>query len=88
MAYEVKDRGVALALSLALVSSAILEWGIARKADKYGGLAVYVVAGLIVGIVWVTWGWLAGLYTTRTAGIPILLNVIFATWIWSVRPRT
>ena len=86
--YAVQDRGVLLVLSSVFLGLGVLDWGIASNTPKYGGLAMYVVAGLVIGILWLLWGLSSHMFTFRNAGVPIVINLVLAAWIWSARPKS
>lgn len=86
--YEVKDAGILLVLSSVFLGFGVVLWAIAGNSEKYGGLASAVVVALAIGIVFLIWGWMRGLYTARNALVPLVINVVLAGWIWSARPRS
>ncbi len=85
--YAVQDQGVLRVLSATLLGLGVLLWGIASNVGKYGGLAMYIVVGNVIGTLWLLWGWAGHLLTLRNAGVPIVINVILAAWVWSARPK-
>ena len=86
--YEVKDPGVLLVLSGLFFGFGVLVWTIASNVDRYGGLASAQVIALIIGILFLLWGWIGKYYTTRNALLPIIINIVLAGWIWSARPKS
>lgn len=86
--YEVKDTGVLLTLSGLFIGYGIVVWSIASGADKYGGLASALVISLVVSIIFLLWGWARGLYTARSALVPVIINVVLAGWLWSAKPKS
>ena len=86
--YEVRDPGVLLVLSSAFLGLGVLLWAIAANSERFGGLASAVVVALVVGAVFLIWGWMRGLYTARNALVPLIINIVLAGWIWSARPRS
>ncbi len=85
--YAVQDQGVLRVLSAVLLGLGVLLWGIASNVGKYGGLAMYIVVGNVIGTLWQLWGWAGHLFTLRNAGVPIVINIILAAWVWSARPK-
>jgi len=86
--YEVRDPGVLLVLSSAFLGLGVLLWAIAANTERFGGLASAVVVALVIGAVFLIWGWMRGLYTARNALVPLIINIVLAGWIWSARPRS
>lgn len=86
--YEVKDAGVLLVLSSVFLGFGVVLWAIAGNSERYGGLASAVVVALVIGAVFLIWGWMRGLYTARNALVPLVINIVLAGWIWSARPRS
>jgi len=86
--YEVKDAGILLVLSSVFLGFGVVLWAIAGNSERYGGLASAVVVALAIGVVFLIWGWMRGLYTPRNALVPLVINVVLAGWIWSARPRS
>ncbi len=84
--YDVKDPGVLRVLSSVLLGFGVVLWAIAGAVDKYGGLATAIVVSLVIGILFLLWGWLGGLYTARNVW-PLVINVVLAVWIWSAKPK-
>lgn len=85
--YEVRDPGVLLVLSSVFLGFGAVVWTMAANSEKYGGLASAVVVALVIGAVFVAWGWARGLFTARNALVPLIINIVLAVWIWSARPR-
>ncbi len=85
--YDVKDPGVLRVLSGVLLGFGAVLWAIAGAVDKYGGLATAIVVSLVIGILFLLWGWLEGLYTARNVLVPLVINVVVAVWIWSAKPK-
>lgn len=85
--YEVKDPGVLRVLSGLFFGFSVLVWSIASNTEKYGGLASAQVIAIIIGIVFLLWGWVGNLYTARNALVPLVINIVLAGWIWSAKPR-
>ena len=86
--YEVKDAGVLLVLSAAFWGSGMILWGIAGAPEKHGDLAWAVVVYLVIFAAFLLLGWAKGLYTVRSVGLPLVIDVVLAGWIWSVKPRS
>ena len=86
--YEVKDAGVLLVLSGLFIGFGVVVWSIASGADKYGGLASAQAISLVVGIVFILWGWSRGLGTARTYLVPLIINVVLTAWLWSAKPKS
>lgn len=86
--YEVKDPGVLLVLSATFLGFGIVLWSIASDPGKYGGLATSIVIALLLFIVFLVWGWLAGLFTPRNVLIPLIIDIILAIWIWSAKQKS
>jgi hypothetical protein len=85
---EVKDPGVLLVLSSVFLGFGVVVWVAASNAEKYGGLATAFVAALLISAIFLAWAWATGLFTARTALVPIVLNVVLAAWVWSARPKS
>jgi hypothetical protein len=86
--YEVRDPGILLVLSAAFWGSGMLLWGIAAAPEKHGALAWAVVFYLVIFIAFLLLGWARGLYTVRNVGLPLVIDVMLAAWIGSVKPRS
>lgn len=86
--YEVKDAGAMLVVAGYGLGFGILVWAAAANPAKYGGLARAVVVALAISILTLLWGWLRGTYTVRNVGLPIVIEVALAAWIWSARPKS
>lgn len=86
--YEAKDPGVLLVLSGLFFGFGVLVWAIASNVERYGGLASAQVIALIIGILFLLWGWIGKYYTARNALLPIIINMVLAGWIWSARPKS
>ena len=86
--YAVQDQGVLRVLSATLLGLGVLVWAIAGNVGKYGGLAMNIVIADVIGAVWLLWGWAGHLFTLRNAGVPIVINVVLAAWVWSARPKS
>ena len=86
--YEVKDPGVLLVLSGLFFGFGVVVWSMASNTEKYGGLATAQFVSLVIGIVFLLWGWLRQFYTARNALVPIIINIVLAAWIWSARPKS
>ncbi len=86
--YEVKDQGILLVLSAALLGTGVILWGIASNPEKHGGLASVVVISLVIFIVFFLWGWARNLFTLRNVAIPLIIDIVLAAWIWSARARS
>ena len=86
--YAVQDQGVLRVLSGTLLGLGVLLWGIAGNVGKYGGLAMYIAIGTGIGALWLLWGWAGHLFTLRNAGVPIVINVVLAAWVWSARTKS
>jgi len=86
--YEVKDAGVLLVLSASLLGTGVIFWGIAGDPAKHGSLASVIVLANVIAIVFMLWGWtILHLFTLRSVGVPLVIEVVLAAWIWSARPR-
>jgi len=86
--YEVKDAGVLLVLSAAFWGAGIILWSIAGAPERHGDLAQAVVVYLVIFIAFLLLGWARGLYTLRNVGLPLVIDIVLAGWIWSAKPRT
>ncbi len=86
--YEVKDPGVLLVLSGIFLGFGVVVWTIASNVEKYGGLAAAQATALIIGALFLIWGWAKGYYTPRNALVPLIINIVLAGWIWSARPKS
>lgn len=86
--YEAKDPGVLLVLSGLFFGFGVVVWTIASNVDRYGGLATAQVIALIIGALFLLWGWIGRYYTARNALIPLIVNIVLAGWIWSARPKS
>lgn len=86
--YEAKDLGVLLVLSGSLLGTGVILWGIASNPQKHGSLASVVVLSLVISIVFLLWGWARDLFTLRNVAIPLIIDTVLASWIWSARPRS
>ncbi|MBI4276815.1 MAG: hypothetical protein HY660_00040 [Armatimonadetes bacterium] len=80
--YEVKDPGILLVLSGLFFGFGVVVWATSKDPNKYGGLAQALVIALIIGAVFLLWGWLRGLYTPRNVIAPLIINIALAVWIW------
>ncbi len=85
--YDVKDPGVLLVLSAALLGFGVVVWAVSASPEKYGGLATAIVVGLVISILFLLYGWMRGLFTPRNVGLPIIIDVVLAGWIWSAKPK-
>lgn len=85
--YEVKDAGAMLIIASYGLGFGFLVWTAAANPAKFGGLARAVVVALAISLVSLLWGWLRGTFTLRNVGLPIVIEVALAAWIWSTRPR-
>ena len=85
--YELKDPGAALLVAIYGLSFGIVVWSIAANPTKYGGLAGPVVVTFVLGVIMLLWGWLRETYTVRNVGLPIVINLALAAWIWSARQK-
>ena len=65
----------------------VVAWGIASDVEKHGGLALFRVIALVIGSVFLIWGWASNLFTVRHALVPLIINIVLAVWIWSTRPK-
>jgi hypothetical protein len=83
--YEVKDGGVLLVLSASYLVFGVVLWSIAGDPQKYGGLAPTVSLSLVIGIVFLSWGWARGLFTPRNIAAPLAVDAVLAAWIWLAR---
>jgi ABC-type Fe3+-siderophore transport system permease subunit len=86
--YASKDPGVLLVLSGVFFGFGVVVWTISGNTQQYGGLASAQVAALIIGVVFLAWGWATNLYTVRNALVPLIINIGLAVWIWSARPKS
>jgi hypothetical protein len=86
--YDVKDAGVLLVLSASFLGFGVVLWGIAGDVGKYGGLATQVVIALVLFILFLLGGWIEGTFTLRNVGLPLLIDIILAVWIWSAKPKS
>ncbi len=86
--YEAKDPGVLLVLSGLFFGFGVVVWTIAGNVEKFGGLATAQMVALVIGAVFLIWGWAANLYTVRNALVPLIINIVLAGWIWSARPKS
>jgi hypothetical protein len=85
--YEVKDAGILLVLSGLFLGYGVVVWIMASDTAKYGGLATAQVIALVIGIVFLAWGWARGLYTARNAAVPLIINIVLAAWLWSAKSK-
>ncbi len=85
--YDVKDPGVLLVLSAAFLGFGVVLWAAAGNVAQYGGLATPIVIALVIAIIWLLWGWVRGIYTPRNVLLPIIIDIVLAIWIWSVKPK-
>ena len=86
--HEGKDPGVLLTLSGLFLGFGVVVWTIAGDVQKYGGLATAYVIALIISAVFLIWAWAAGMFTARTALVPLIINLVLAGWIWSAKPKS
>ncbi len=86
--YDVKDPGVLLVLSGLFFGFGVVVWTMASNVEKFGGLATAQMVALVIGAVFLIWGWAANLYTVRNALVPLIVNIVLAGWIWSARPKS
>lgn len=86
--YEVKDGGVLLVLSATFLGFGVVLWSIAGDPEEYGGLALPVVISLVIGIVFVLWGWVNGVFTARNVVLPLIIDIVLVGWIWSARTKS
>ena len=75
-------------LSAAFWWSGMILCGIAGAPEKHGELAWAVVVYLVIFAAFLLLGWAKGLYTVRNVGLPLVIDVVLAGWIWSVKPRS
>lgn len=86
--YEVKDAGVLLVLSAVFLGFGVVLWSIAGDPEEYGGLAMPVIISIVIGIVFVLWGWVNHLFTARNVVLPLIIDIVLVGWIWSARPKS
>ncbi len=86
--YDIKDPGVLLVLSNVFFGFGVVAWSISSNTERYGGLAPAIMVALIIGIVFLAWGWARHLYTARNVLVPLVINAVLAIWIWSARPTS
>jgi hypothetical protein len=86
--YQAKDNGLLFLLAASIFAVAVLVWGIGSNPAQYGGLATHVVVALAIFVAFFLIGWVRGLFTFRTAVIPIIIDVALGAWIWSARPKS
>lgn len=86
--YEVKDQGVLILFSAALLALGVIIWAVAGNTERYGGLAPVLVLGLLIFEVLVLWGWGKGFFTARNVLVPFIINAILGIWIWTARPKS
>jgi hypothetical protein len=86
--YEVKDAGILRVLSGLFLGYGVVVWSIASNADRYGGLASAQAISLVIGVLFLIWGWAGGLYTARNALVPLVINIVLAAWLWSAKPKS
>lgn len=87
--YDVKDPGVLLVLSGTFLAFGVLVWGVSADPGKYGGLATFVVYGLVITTLFLLYGWwVAKLFTTRHALVPTVINIVILAWLWTSRPKS
>lgn len=72
--YEVKDPGLLRVLSGTFLAFGVVVWAVASNVEKYGGLATALSTGLVIATVFLLWGWVGGLFTTRNALVPFIIN--------------
>src|SRR5574337_529845 len=85
--YDVKDPGVLLVLSGVFLGFGVVVWAASASPEKYGGLATAIAVGLVIGLLFLLYGWMRGLFTLRNVGLPIIINVVLIGWIWSAKPK-
>ncbi len=85
--YDVKDTGVLLVLSGALLGFGVVVWAASADPEKYGGLAMSLVVAIAISTLFLLWGWMRGLFAVRNVALPIIINVVIGGWIWSARPK-
>jgi hypothetical protein len=86
--HEGKDPGVLLTLSGVFLGFGVVVWTIAGDVQKYGGLATAYVIALLISAVFLIWAWATGLFTARTALVPLIINLVLAGWIWTAKPKS
>jgi hypothetical protein len=85
--YDVRDAGVLLVLSSVLLGFGVVVWTVSASPEKYGGLATSIVVGIAIGLVFLLYGWMQGIFTLRNVGLPIIIDVVLAGWLWSAKPK-
>src|SRR2546425_12420476 len=72
--YDVKDAGVLLVLSAVLLGFGVVVWAVSASPEKYGGFAAAIVVGVGIGLPFLLYGWMAGVFTPPNVVLPILLR--------------
>ncbi len=85
--YDVRDPGVLLVLSAVLLGFGVVVWAVSASPEKYGGLATAIVVGIVIGLLFLLYGWVRGLFTPRNVVLPIIIDVVLAGWLWSAKPK-
>ena len=85
--YDVKDPGVLLVLSAVLLGFGVVVWATSTSPEKYGGLATAIVVAIVIGLLFLLYGWMRGLFTLRNVALPIIIDVVLAGWLWSAKPK-
>ena len=86
--YTVTDNGVLLVLSATFLGFGVVLWGIAGNPQKHADLAIFVVASLVISIVFLLWGLGAHLFTARNVVVALIVDIALILWIWSAKSRT
>lgn len=95
--YQVRDIGLLLAFAATSLSLGVVLLGlyflVAREVRRtgstelkeYRGIVPSLVIAFGIGFVYWAWGWARGLYTARTALVPLIIYAIFVWWAWNNR---
>jgi len=43
--------------------------------------------GIVIGLLFLLYGWMRGLFTPRNVVLPIIIDVVLAGWLWSAKPK-
>ncbi len=86
-AYDVRDPGILLILSAVLLGFGVVVWAASASPEKYGGLAMAIVVGMVIGLLFQLYGWMQGLFTARNVVPPLIIGVVLTGWIWSAKPK-
>lgn len=66
----------------------VVLWTIAGSAEARSRLAMSAALALVIGAVFLLWGWTRGSFTARNVLAPLVINAALIIWIWTARPKS